>query len=60
MNIILQVIIFQHVNDLSMRLDLKSVLTSAEAIFHQLSASQDKLPRHICQYLNLGETAESA
>ena len=42
-----------------MRLTLDDVLTSAEAIFHQLSASQDKLPRHICEYLKLGELAHT-
>lgn len=36
-----EVLLFvQHVNDLSMNLNLDEVLTSAEAIFHQLSASQ--------------------
>ncbi|VDM65485.1 unnamed protein product [Strongylus vulgaris] len=49
--------ILKHVNDLSMHLVLDDVMTAAEAIFHQLSASQDKLPAHICEYLNLGETA---
>lgn len=49
--------ILKHVNDLSMHLKLDDVLTSAEAIFHQLSASQDKLPTHICGYLKLGESA---
>ncbi|PIO76239.1 TBC domain protein [Teladorsagia circumcincta] len=51
--------ILKHVNDLSMHLVLDDVMTAAEAIFHQLSASQDKLPTHICEYLNLGETANS-
>ncbi|KIH48505.1 hypothetical protein ANCDUO_21425 [Ancylostoma duodenale] len=49
--------ILKHVNDLSMHLVLDDVMTAAEAIFHQLSASQDKLPAHICEYLNLGEAA---
>ncbi|CAD6196644.1 unnamed protein product [Caenorhabditis auriculariae] len=49
--------ILKHVNDLSMHLKLEEVLTAAEAIFHQLSASQDKLPAHICDYLNIGEAA---
>ncbi|VDL76914.1 unnamed protein product [Nippostrongylus brasiliensis] len=49
--------ILKHVNDLSMHLVLDDVMTAAEAIFHQLSASQDKLPAQICEYLNLGETA---
>ncbi|KAJ1372987.1 hypothetical protein KIN20_035305 [Parelaphostrongylus tenuis] len=49
--------ILKHVNDLSMHLVLDDILTAAEAIFHQLSASQDKLPAHICDYLNLGESA---
>uniref|UniRef100_A0A1I7XA38 TBC1 domain family member 15 n=1 Tax=Heterorhabditis bacteriophora TaxID=37862 RepID=A0A1I7XA38_HETBA len=51
--------ILKHVNDLSMHLVLDDILTSAEAIFHQLSASQNKLPTHICEYLNLGESASS-
>ncbi|CAI2323483.1 unnamed protein product [Caenorhabditis sp. 36 PRJEB53466] len=49
--------ILKHVNDLSMHLKVDEILTAAEAIFHQLSASQDKLPTHICQYLNIGESA---
>ncbi|CAI5440754.1 unnamed protein product [Caenorhabditis angaria] len=49
--------ILKHVNDLSMHLNVEEILTAAEAIFHQLSASQNKLPIHICQYLNIGETA---
>ncbi|KAK6019766.1 hypothetical protein OSTOST_14588 [Ostertagia ostertagi] len=51
--------ILKHVNDLSMHLVLDDVMTAAEAIFHQLSASQDKLPTHICEYLNLGESANT-
>jgi hypothetical protein len=43
-----------------MHIDLEETLTSAEAIFHQLAATQDKLPRHVCQILGLGETANSA
>lgn len=39
-----------------MNIDLNETLTSAEAIFHQLSASQDKLPRHICKILSLGDS----
>ncbi|CAB3410925.1 unnamed protein product [Caenorhabditis bovis] len=50
--------ILKHVNDLSMHLNVDKILTDAEAIFHQLSASQDKLPAHICQYLNIGETKQ--
>ncbi|VDO68511.1 unnamed protein product [Heligmosomoides polygyrus] len=52
--------ILKHVNDLSMHLVLDDVMTAAEAIFHQLSASQDKLPTHICEYLNLGEIASQS
>uniref|UniRef100_A0A8R1E226 TBC1 domain family member 15 n=2 Tax=Caenorhabditis japonica TaxID=281687 RepID=A0A8R1E226_CAEJA len=52
--------ILKHVNDLSMHLKLDEILTAAEAIFHQLSASQNKLPSHICQYLNIGESAVSS
>ncbi|VDN04437.1 unnamed protein product [Thelazia callipaeda] len=48
---------FQHVNDLSMHIDLNNVLTSAEAIFHQLAASQDKLPIHVCKILSLGDSS---
>lgn len=43
-----------------MHLVLDDVMTAAEAIFHQLSASQDKLPTHICEYLNLGEIASQS
>jgi len=41
------------VNDLSMHIDLEQTLTNAEAIYHQLAASQDKLPRHICGILGM-------
>uniref|UniRef100_A0A0M3IJV1 TBC1 domain family member 15 n=1 Tax=Ascaris lumbricoides TaxID=6252 RepID=A0A0M3IJV1_ASCLU len=50
--------ILKHVNDLSMNIDLEETLTSAEAIFHQLSASQDKLPSHICKILSLGDASD--
>ncbi|VDM39880.1 unnamed protein product [Toxocara canis] len=50
--------ILKHVNDLSMNIDLEETLISAEAIFHQLAASQDKLPRHICKILSLGDASE--
>uniref|UniRef100_A0A914ZRZ5 TBC1 domain family member 15 n=4 Tax=Parascaris univalens TaxID=6257 RepID=A0A914ZRZ5_PARUN len=50
--------ILKHVNDLSMNIDLDETLTSAEAIFHQLAASQDKLPKHVCNILSLGGTCE--
>ncbi|KHN87450.1 TBC1 domain family member 15 [Toxocara canis] len=46
--------ILKHVNDLSMNIDLDETLTSAEAIFHQLAASQNKLPKHLCNILSLG------
>ncbi|NP_001317775.1 TBC1 domain family member 15 [Caenorhabditis elegans] len=52
--------ILKHINDLSMHLKVDEILTAAEAIFHQLSASQNKLPAHICQYLNIGESAVSS
>ncbi|UMM19352.1 hypothetical protein L5515_014993 [Caenorhabditis briggsae] len=52
--------ILKHINDLSMHLKVDEILTAAEAIFHQLSASQNKLPTHICQYLNIGESAVSS
>jgi len=48
--------ILKHVNELSMRLNVDEVLTSAEAIFHQLAASQNKLPAHVCEYLGLEVT----
>jgi hypothetical protein len=37
-----------------MHVNLDETLTSAEAIYHQLAASQDKLPRHICDILGMG------
>uniref|UniRef100_A0A915KE63 Rab-GAP TBC domain-containing protein n=1 Tax=Romanomermis culicivorax TaxID=13658 RepID=A0A915KE63_ROMCU len=40
-----------HVNDLSMRLNLSQLLTSAEAIYHQLSACQHHLPDYVCKHL---------
>ncbi|VDK30118.1 unnamed protein product [Gongylonema pulchrum] len=51
--------ILKHVNDLSMNIDLNDTLTSAEAIFHQLAASQNKLPRHVCKILSLGDASAS-
>lgn len=53
--------ILKHVNNLSMKLDLDRVLRDAEAIYHQLAAVQDKLPRHICEILHFAfdESAES-
>ncbi|MCP9264042.1 TBC1 domain family member 15 [Dirofilaria immitis] len=50
--------ILKHVNDLSMHIDLNDTLTSAEAIFHQLAASQDKLPIHVCKILSLGDSSD--
>jgi hypothetical protein len=41
--------ILKHVNNLSMKIDVRSVLLNAEAIYHQLAAVQDKLPRHVCE-----------
>uniref|UniRef100_A0A0R3RVK5 TBC1 domain family member 15 n=1 Tax=Elaeophora elaphi TaxID=1147741 RepID=A0A0R3RVK5_9BILA len=52
--------ILKHVNDLSMHIDLNDTLTSAEAIFHQLAASQDKLPIHVCKILSLGDFSDSS
>lgn len=43
--------ILKHVNNLSMKMELRSVLLDAEAIYHQLAAVQDKLPRHICEII---------
>lgn len=43
--------ILKHVNNLSMKMDLRTVLLDSEAIFHQLAAVQDKLPRHVCEIL---------
>jgi len=39
--------ILKHINDLSMHIDVEDTLSSAEAIYHQLAASQDKLPTHV-------------
>ncbi|VDK75922.1 unnamed protein product [Litomosoides sigmodontis] len=50
--------ILKHINDLSMHIDLNDTLTSAEAIFHQLAASQDKLPIHVCKILSLGNSSD--
>jgi hypothetical protein len=41
----------QHINDLSMHIDVEETLSSAEAIYHQLAASQDKLPTHVSDIL---------
>lgn len=43
-----------------MHINLNDTLTSAEAIFHQLSASQDKLPIHVCNILSVGDSANSS
>ncbi|KAI6183616.1 hypothetical protein M3Y97_00507600 [Aphelenchoides bicaudatus] len=43
--------ILKHVNNLSMKMDLRDVLLSAEAIYHQLAAVQDKLPKHVCEII---------
>ncbi|CAJ0963622.1 unnamed protein product, partial [Mesorhabditis belari] len=47
--------ILKHVNELSMHINLDEVLSAAEAIFHQLSASQDKLPKYVLDHLRLSE-----
>ncbi|KAK0393377.1 hypothetical protein QR680_000181 [Steinernema hermaphroditum] len=52
--------ILKHINGLSMHIDLEEMLTSAEAIYHQLHASQNKLPRHICSILNLNPDGENS
>ncbi|VDO52605.1 unnamed protein product [Onchocerca flexuosa] len=52
--------LWEHVNDLSMHIDLNETLTTAEAIFHQLAASQDKLPIHVCKILSLGDSSDSS
>uniref|UniRef100_A0A915E2X4 Rab-GAP TBC domain-containing protein n=1 Tax=Ditylenchus dipsaci TaxID=166011 RepID=A0A915E2X4_9BILA len=44
--------ILKHINNLSMKIDLEKTLRIAEAIYHQLAAVQDKLPRHICEILS--------
>ncbi|CAJ0581517.1 unnamed protein product, partial [Mesorhabditis spiculigera] len=51
--------ILKHVNDLSMHLKLDELLSAAEAIFHQLSASQDKLPKYVLDYLKLNQPANA-
>jgi len=43
--------ILKHINDLSMHMPLEDTLKTAEGIFHQLAAVQDKLPVHICDIL---------
>ncbi|KAL3118509.1 hypothetical protein niasHT_000274 [Heterodera trifolii] len=57
--------ILKHVNNLSMRIDLSKMLCVSEAIYHQLAAVQDKLPRHVCEILSFncdgnGTVADSA
>lgn len=42
-----------------MRLDLDEILRIAEGIYHQLAATQDKLPSHICDYLGFRPFRES-
>uniref|UniRef100_A0A914KWA1 TBC1 domain family member 15 n=3 Tax=Meloidogyne TaxID=189290 RepID=A0A914KWA1_MELIC len=50
--------ILKHINNLSMHIDVQKTLCTAEAIYHQLAAVQDKLPRHICEILSFNH-AES-
>lgn len=52
--------ILKHVNDLSMNIDLNETLATAEAIFLQLTLSQDKLPPHICKILSLRSTSDGS
>jgi hypothetical protein len=35
-----------------MKIELEHMLCVSEAIYHQLAAVQDKLPRHICEILS--------
>lgn len=35
-----------------MKIDLERTIRTGEAIYHQLAAVQDKLPRHICEILS--------
>ncbi|KAE9555787.1 hypothetical protein FO519_001001 [Halicephalobus sp. NKZ332] len=44
--------ILKHINNLSMKINLDENLRTAEAIYHQLAAVQDRLPRHICEILS--------
>uniref|UniRef100_A0A7E4UXG6 TBC1 domain family member 15 n=1 Tax=Panagrellus redivivus TaxID=6233 RepID=A0A7E4UXG6_PANRE len=44
--------ILKHINNLSMKINLHEMLRNAEAIYHQLAAVQDKLPRHIAEVLS--------
>lgn len=43
-----------------MCLNLEEILRIAEGIYHQLAATQDKLPSHICDYLGFRPFRESA
>ncbi|KAI1726786.1 rab-GTPase-TBC domain-containing protein [Ditylenchus destructor] len=52
--------ILKHVNNLSMKINLEKTLRTAEAIFHQLAAVQDKLPRHICEILSFSFDEDDA
>ncbi|KAF7637101.1 Rab-GAP TBC domain-containing protein [Meloidogyne graminicola] len=48
--------ILKHINNLSMKIDVQKTLCTAEAIYHQLAAVQDKLPRHICEILSFNHS----
>lgn len=41
-----------------MKIDLERTIRTAEAIYHQLAAVQDKLPRHICEILSFPVDSE--
>ena len=43
--------ILKHVNNLSMKMDVRQVLLDGESMYHQLAAVQDKLPKHICEII---------
>ncbi len=49
-------------NDLSLQIPVEETLVTAESIYHQLAATQDKLPSHICDILGFnpyGSRSES-
>jgi hypothetical protein len=52
--------ILKHINNLSSRINLNETLRIAEAIYHQLAAVQDKLPRHICEILSFSVDEDEA
>lgn len=49
----------QHINDLSLQIDLTSILSEAEGIYHQLIAVGSQLPDHIRAIIGLSPISKT-